>query len=181
MSVKYLLQCCIYTLIIVSMLITSTSCQKTSSIVIKMDEPAYENGVNEIEVTNRKYQDVLNQYKKMLQQVPEDSIGAADIYSNMGGIYAQYEKDKEKAEYFLDKAIKIHKEKNDEVRLAGDLVEMSKKYIYIGGDIEEGIRYLEQAEEIYIRLGMENRFGLAGAMINKGLLYKRAERFTVKH
>lgn len=163
--------------IILIMIFTTVSCQKTSQITINMGGSSYDNGVNEIKIIDRKYHEVLEQYQEMLQQVSKNSIGEADIYNNMGGIYAEYEKDQKKAEEYLNKAIKIHKDKKDEVGLAGDYTEMSKIYIYIGGDIEEGIRFLEQAEEIYIRLGMENVFGLAGVMINKGHLYKKAERY----
>lgn len=155
-----------------------TSCQPKPKAFIYMSPSSYENGVSEIEVDKRNYKKVLQSYEEILQQVPEDSIGAADVYSNVGGIYAVFEKDKKRAEEYLNKAIKIHSDKKDELGLAGDYVEMSKKYLHFEEDIEEGLEYLKQAEEIYIKLGLENSFGLAGAMTYKGHLYKKSQRYS---
>lgn len=138
---------------------------------IESDFNNYE--IAEIEVKDRKYQAVIESYNKMLEQVPKDSVVAADIYSNIGGIYAEYEKNRSKAEEYLNKAIKIREDKNDDLGLAGDYTEMSKIYIYIGGDINEGMWYLDQAEDIYVEKGLNNVFGLAGVMTNKGHLYKK--------
>lgn len=166
-----LLQISICLIILLISCLLLTSCQMQTQLTIYMEPVSNEKRVAEINIEGEKYKKVLEEYQKMLLQVPEDSIEAANIFSNMGGIYAEYEEDKQKAEYYLNKAIKIHKDQNDEVGLASDYTEMSKIYIYIGEEIEGGIKYLELAEEIYSRHGLDNSFGLAGVMTNKGHLY----------
>lgn len=129
-----------YCLLIVIILFCTflIACGKVSQATIYMG-PSYEdnNVVYQIEIENGRYQEALEQYREMLQQVPENSIQAANIYNNMGGIYAEYLREQEKAELYINKAIYIHQKENDSIGLAGDYTEMSKKYIYIGREAEK--------------------------------------------
>lgn len=95
------------------------------------------------------------------------------MYSIIGGIYAEYAKDREQAVFNINKAIKIHQRDDDEMGLAVDYNNMSKISIYIGGEKEEDLEYLEKAEQIYKKYGYMDSFGLAGTFINKGHLYKK--------
>lgn len=154
------------------------ACQKRPQATIYIESSIDEKSVvYQIEIENGRYQDALEQYRNMLRQVPENSIQAAGIYNNMGGIYAEYLREQEKAELYLNKAINIHLRENDKVGLAGDYTEMSKIYLYIGGEVEKGLEYLEKAVQIYKELGLENALGLADALMNKGHLYKKEGRY----
>lgn len=130
-----------------------------------------------LHVENGKYQDALERCQNRLQQFTEDSIEAADIYCIMGGIYAEYMEDRDKALFYLEKAIDIHQKQEDEIGLALDYTKMSKIYIYIDENREIGLKYLENAEMLFKKHGMGNAFGLAEVYIQKAHLYIKAKKY----
>lgn len=161
----HLLLICLFTLI--------TSCQKAPQANIYRGSFSYENGETEIEVKNGRYQEALEQYKLILQQVSEDSIKAANIYNNMGGIYAEYLGERDLAESYINKAISIHQKENDKVGLADDYAEMSKIYLSSSEEAEIGLEYIGQSIKIYRELDLKDALGLADALLNQGHLYMK--------
>lgn len=151
------------------------SCQRRPKITVYMDPSMEQSITDDLHVENGNYQDALQRCQDRLKLFSEDSIEAADIYSIMGGIYAEYVEDRNKALFYLDKAITIHQRQKDEIGLALDFTKKSK--IYIDEKQEEGLIYLEKAEQIYKKYGMENAFGLADVYIKKGHLCLKAGKY----
>lgn len=147
------------------------SCQKSPNIIFYTDVSSDLYDKDELSVINEDYQDALNRCQKKLDEVPADSLAAAYVYKMMGGIYAGYLEDADAAAYYINKAIQIDERENNEIGLALDYNQMSKIYICTGGDIQEGLQFLEKAEQIYEQHGMLDTFEMAGTLINKGRLY----------
>lgn len=147
------------------------SCQKSPNIIFYTDVSSDLYDKDELSVSNEDYQDALNRCQKKLDEVPADSLAAAYVYKMMGGIYAGYLEDADAAAYYINKAIQIDERENNEIGLALDYNQMSKIYICTGGDIQEGLQFLEKAEQIYEQHGMLDTFEMAGTLINKGRLY----------
>lgn len=149
------------------------SCKRQPQITIYMGPNSIQDSTEGLRVEDGDYQAALARCQERLQQFPKDSIEAADIYSLMGGIYAEYIEDEEKARYYLDKAVDIHQQFGDDIGLAQDYVQLSHIYYYIGGKIEEGIDFIDKAESLYRKYGLTDSFGLAITLISKGRLYKK--------
>lgn len=154
------------------------ACQKQQLTIYMSPSVEQEKNVEqELNVENGNYQEILNRCQEKLQQVPENSIEAANLNSIIGGIYAEYFNDREQAVYYINSAIKIHQREGDEIGLAGDYNDMSKIYMYIGGDVQEGLQYLEKAERILIKHEVLDSLELADTLLNKGHLYKKAKQY----
>ena len=152
-------------------------CQKKINIVMSAEPDSYVQSLNELEVVDGNYQETLDKCLERLEQLEDkESIRAADIYSIMGGIYAEYAYDEEKARNYLNKAIEIHENNGDKIRLAIDYSQMSKIYLYIGGDIEEGLEYTDKAEHIFKEYS-EDALARAANLSNKGSLQLDGEQY----
>lgn len=160
-------------LVVVFFSLILCACQKRTEVMIysgSNDDYDLTDGLN---VENGDYEAALMRCQERLQQLQEDSIEAADVYSQMGDIYADYVGDKEKAMYYLEKAIIIHRESDDEIGLANDYGAMAVA-CSLDGELEAGLAYLKEAEILYRRNGLAESFGLAWLLCNKGQLYKQA-------
>lgn len=91
---------------------------------VDMLSDAYSTG--DLSVINEDYQDALERCQKRLDEVPEDSLAAADAYKTMGGIYAGYLEDADNAAYYINKAIQIDENNDFKLGLAQDYNHMSK-------------------------------------------------------
>ena len=152
-------------------------CQKKLNIVMSVGENSYIESLNELEVVDGDYQKTLDQCLERLEQIGNsESIEAADIYTVMGGIYAEYAHDEEQARNYLNKAIEIHENTEDKTRLAINYSQMSKIYLYIGGDINEGLEYTEKAEQLF-KEHNEDALARAANLSNKGRLQMRIEQY----
>ena len=149
------------------------SCQKKPSVTIYTGPS--DNDIGEQLIHEERYQDALDYYNKMLDETiknyGENSSAAADINNSIGEIYI-YKRNRVEALDYLNKSIFINKKLKDELGLASNYVQMSKISIYISGEADEGLTYLEEAEKIYIKYSWENRLVMAGVLSNKGRLYK---------
>lgn len=155
-------------IILVSML---CSCQRKPALTIYFD-PSYSQDItDDLEVKNGKYQEALGRCQEKLKQVQPGSVEQADIFQMMGGIYAEYARDREHAVYYIKKAIEIDQKKGNDIELAEDYTAMSLVYIYTGGDASEGLDYLDEAEQIYKKYD-SNSIRLAVVLINKSGLYQ---------
>lgn len=106
----------------------------------------------------------------------ENSSAAAEINNSIGEIYI-YKRNREDALEYLNKSIFINKKLKDELGLASNYVQMAKISIYISGEADVGLTYLEKAEKIYKKYSWENRLAMAGVLSNKGRLYKNEGDF----
>ena len=154
------------------------SCQKKPSVTIYA-EPS-DNDIGEQLIHEERYQDALDYYNKMLdgaiKTYGENSSAAAEINNSIGEIYI-YKRNRENALEYLNKSIFINKKLKDELGLASNYVQMAKISIYISGEADAGLIYLEKAEKIYKKYSWENRLAMAGVLSNKGRLYKNEGDF----
>lgn len=157
--------------IILTLFLISSGCQKKIHIVMSTGGDSYTQSLNELIVVDGDYQKTLDQCLERLRRLEDDeSIEAADIYSIMGGIYAEYAYDEIQAIKYLNKAIEIHERSGDRIRLAVDYTQMSKIYISRDSGIEEGLKYIEKAEQIFKESNMEESIVMAGNLVNKGII-----------
>lgn len=149
-----------------------SSCQKSANITVYLTSTSDSNSIGELLVQDDDYENALRRCQERLEQMPKESSQAAEAYKIMGGIYATYLNDRETAVYYINKAIEIDMNESNEIGLAQDYNQMAKTYIYIGGNQEEGLSYVEMAEQIYQEHGMSNTLPMAGTLSNKGQIYK---------
>ncbi len=147
------------------------SCQK-KRIVIRVVPPSNIYDTDDLAVIDGNYQRALNRCQERLKELPEDSLEAAQVYKQMGGIYAAFLKDKDNALKYIEKAIEIDKREHDELGLAEDYNELSKIYIINHENPEEGLPYLDMAEEIYERYGWTNTLAMGETLAKKGRIYR---------
>ena len=154
------------------------ACQKKSNITIYAGPS--ENNIGESYVTEGKYNEELDYYKVLLKQViekeGENSSAAAQIYNYIAEIYIYQQNQNEELKY-IDKAVKINTDYNDQLSLAGNYLVKGKIYSNIGGDVEEGLSYLEDAEAIYSNFFYGYTLEMADVLINKGKLYTNMNKY----
>jgi len=149
------------------------SCQKKPSVTFYAGPS--DNDIGEQLIHEERYQDALDYYNRMLDETiknyGENSSAVAEINNSIGEIYI-YKRNREDALDYLNKSIFINKKLKDELGLASNFVQMAKISIYISGETDEGLTYLEEAEKIYMKYSWGNRLVMAGVLSNKGRLYK---------
>ena len=154
------------------------ACQKKSNITIYSGP--LENNIGESYVREGKYNEALDYYKLLLKPViekeGENSSAAAQIYNYIAEIYI-YQENQNEALKYIDKAVKINTDYNDQLSLAGNYLVKGKIYSYIGGDVEEGLSYLEDAETIYSNFFWKYTLEMADVLINKGNIYKNMNKY----
>lgn len=83
-------------LVVVFFSLILCACQKRTEVMIYSGSNDYYDFADGLDVENGDYQAALIRCQERLQQLQEDSIEAADVYSQMGDIYADYVGDKKK-------------------------------------------------------------------------------------
>ena len=152
------------------------SCQK-KRIVIRVVPPSNIYDTDDLAVIDGNYQRALNRCQERLKELPEDSLEAAQVYKQMGGIYAVFLEDEDNALKYIEKAIEIDKREHDELGLAEDYNELSKIYFRNHENPEEGLPYLDMAEEIYEKYGWTNTVAMGETLANKGRIYSSMREY----
>lgn len=160
---------------IISFSMLCSSCRKQQQATIYFNS-SYTSKLDEL-MQEEKYQEVLELLSKRLAEIPEDSQEAARINVFIGDIYASYIHDRNKAIYYISKSIKINQKSHNQSDLADSYYVMSNVYVEMGGDVEEGIKYAEKAENLYEKSVGSISIEVADSLSNKGSLYYRSERW----
>ena len=117
------------------------------------------------------YEEAVEFCKEELKEVPKDSDKEMALSTLLGEIYGFYIGDRDLAVSCLERAIEIARKNQNQSGIADACCYMAKVYVNLGGDMEEGLEYAEEAEKMYRNLVGENAIETANAMLNKGLLY----------
>lgn len=116
------------------------------------------------------YEEAVNFCLEKLKEAPENSVKEMELYTLIGEIYGSYIGDRDQAVYYLNQAIEKARSSQNQSRLADACYSMTKVYVNLGGDVNEGLKYAEEAEKIYRSVEGENAVETANAVYNKGKL-----------
>lgn len=123
------------------------------------------------------YEEALEFCMDELEKAQKGSDREMELNILTGEIYGSYIGDREQAVLYLEQAIAAARKNQNRSRLADACYSMSKVYVNLGGDTEEGLEYAGEAEELYRSEVGENAVETADAMLNRGLLYFRGEQW----
>ncbi len=117
------------------------------------------------------YEEAVNFCLEKLKEAPENSVKEMELYTLIGEIYGSYIGDRDQAVYYLNQAIEKARSSQNQSRLADACYSMTKVYVNLGGDVNEGLKYAEEAEKIYRDVAGEHAVETADAVYRKGELY----------
>lgn len=125
----------------------------------------------DILLDNGEYEKAVELCLDKLEDIRKDSDSGMQLYTMIGEIYGSYIGDKDQAVSYLEQAITVARKNQNWTGMADACYCMLKVYVNQGGNIEDGLEYAREAEEIYRNTVGENTVETANVMYNRGKLY----------
>ncbi len=123
------------------------------------------------------YEEAVELCMNELEKAQKGSDKEMELHALIGEIYGSYIGDREQAVTYLEQAIAAARKNKNQSVLSDACYCMSKVYVNLGGDVETGLEYAREAEELYRDELGENAIETANAMLNKGILYFKGNQW----